>query len=71
VNKQAALNTFLIVTAACLVAGGLWAMMIIDPVYTLTGLACFGFLYLIKMIYDIEKGRIDSRRLTNIDREYQ
>ena len=70
-NKQAAINTALIIAAFVMTALGFYGMMLIDAMYTITVLAIFGVVFLVKSIYDIEKGRIESLgRLENIDRKY-
>ena len=70
-NKQAAINTALILAAFVMTALGFYGMMLIDAMYTITVLAIFGVVFLVKSIYDIEKGRIESLgRLENIDRKY-
>ena len=70
-NKQAAINTALILAAFVMTALGFYGMMLIDAMYTITVLAIFGVVFLVKSIYDIEKGRIESMgRLENIDRKY-
>lgn len=70
-NKQAAINTALIIAAFVMTALGFYGMMLIDAMYTITVLAIFGVVFLVKSIYDIEKGRIESMgRLENIDRKY-
>lgn len=66
-NKIAARNTAMIVLAMTMTALGFYGMMLVDPMYTLIMLALFGIVFLIKSIYDIEKGRIESlERLNNI-----
>ena len=70
-NKQAAINTALIIAAFVMTALGFYGMMLIDAMYTITVLAIFGVVFLVKSIYDIEKGRLESMgRLENIDRKY-
>jgi hypothetical protein len=53
-NKRATLNTFLITSAYGLCAAGFYGMMLLDVMYTLTMLAIFGVVFLVKTIYDIE-----------------
>lgn len=62
-HKQAALNTFLIVSALTLTAVGFYAMMTIDPLYTVItgGVLALGFL--VKAIYNIEVAKAKAMEL--------
>ena len=62
-HKQAALNTFMIVSALTLTAIGFYAMLMIDPLYTaiIGGVLAVGFL--IKAIYEIEVSKAKAMEL--------
>lgn len=58
-NKQAAINTAMTVTAFCLSALGFVGMMIVAPTFTVTVMGLFGIGFMVRAIYNIEKGRIE------------
>ena len=53
-HKQAALNTFLIVSALTLTAAGFVGMLFIAPMFTMVMLGLIGVGFLIKAIYNLE-----------------
>ncbi len=57
-NKQAAMNTAMIVLAYGLGGAGFAAMMMIAPLFTMTALGIGGLVFLVRAIYQIECGRI-------------
>jgi len=58
-NKQAAKNTALTVAALGMSGLGFVAMMMIAPMFTMITLGLIGIGFLIRAIYNIEKGRIE------------
>ena len=58
-NKQAAKNTALTVAALGMSGFGFFAMMMIAPMFTMITLGLIGMGFLIRAIYNIEKGRIE------------
>jgi hypothetical protein len=57
-NKQAAMNTAMIVLAYGLSGAGFAAMMMIAPLFTMIGIGVVGLVFLVRSIYNIECGRI-------------
>lgn len=62
-HKQAALNTFLTVSALGLTAAGFYAMLMIDPMYTAVMGAILGLGFLVKAIYNIEVAKAKAMEL--------
>ena len=62
-HKQAALNTFLIVSALTLTAIGFYAMLMIDPMYTVIMAGTIAVGFLIKAIYNIEVAKAKAMEL--------
>lgn len=61
-NKQAAMNTAMIVLAYGLGGAGFAAMMMIAPLFTMTVLGIGGLVFLVRAIYQIERGRIQCEQ---------
>jgi hypothetical protein len=61
-HKQAALNTVLIVTAFTLCAAGFAAMMTVAPLFAMSVVGLVALVFLIRAIYQIERGRIQCEQ---------